>query len=117
MLNDAEPLATGGVLTLGSAEGFQEPRQIRLEQIQLEQDTAKSLAMGDESADILVDLNRAGTALMELVTAPDLRSGAEAVAFVKKIAGILRAVGSSDAIMDDVCIFFGLNGRLFCRAR
>jgi aspartyl-tRNA(Asn)/glutamyl-tRNA(Gln) amidotransferase subunit B len=48
-----------------------------------------------------VDLNRAGAALMELVTAPDLRSGKEAVVFIKKLAAILRAVDASDAIMDD----------------
>lgn len=52
---------------------------------------------------MLVDLNRAGTGLMEIVTEPDMRSPEEAGAFVKKLQGLLRRVGSADGDMEKVC--------------
>ena len=65
------------------------------------QDTAKSTY--DVSPDTaLVDLNRAGAPLMELVTEPDLRSGRDAVAFVSKLQQILRALDASPASLEAV---------------
>jgi aspartyl-tRNA(Asn)/glutamyl-tRNA(Gln) amidotransferase subunit B len=49
----------------------------------------------------LVDLNRAGTGLMEIVTEPDLRSPEEAGAYVRALQAILRAVGASDGNMEE----------------
>lgn len=61
------------------------------------QDTAKSQTVGGE---VLVDLNRAGTGLMEVVTHPDMRSAEEAGAFVRKFQSLLRRVGSGDGDME-----------------
>ncbi|GAA5878411.1 hypothetical protein JCM3774_002829 [Rhodotorula dairenensis] len=76
--------------------------QVRLEQIQLEQDTAKSFHDPSlpHGGGTLVDLNRAGAALVEIVTKPDMRSPEEAAAFVKTLQAILRHVGASGANME-----------------
>ncbi|GAA5887259.1 hypothetical protein JCM16303_007393 [Sporobolomyces ruberrimus] len=93
------PLATGGkvrIRTNDRKEGFVE---VRLEQVQLEQDTAKSFH--DPSIQgTLIDLNRSGTALIEIVTRPDLSSAEEAASFVKTLQAILRHVGASGANME-----------------
>ena len=61
------PLAKGGYLYLPKTD-----RSVRIEQIQLEQDTAKT-NYDEETAGSIVDLNRAGSALMEIVSRPDIR--------------------------------------------
>ena len=71
---------------------------VRIERVQIEMDTAKTSAADLDA--LQVDYNRAGCALLEIVTAPDMRSGAEAAAFVKKLQRILRHVGASDANME-----------------
>ncbi|GAA5827905.1 hypothetical protein JCM3770_006890, partial [Rhodotorula araucariae] len=75
---------------------------VRLEQIQLEQDTAKSFHDPSlpPSGGTLVDLNRAGAALVEIVTRPDMHSPEEAAAFVKTLQAVLRHIGASGANMD-----------------
>ncbi|GJN93385.1 hypothetical protein Rhopal_006439-T1 [Rhodotorula paludigena] len=84
------------------AEDDDEYFEVRLEQIQLEQDTAKSSHDPhlDPAGGTLVDLNRAGAALVEIVTRPDMRSPEEAAAFVKALQSALRHVGASAANMD-----------------
>ena len=72
---------------------------MRISQIQLEQDTAKS-TYDAYSSQALIDLNRAGTALIEIISEPDMHSSAEAAAYVRKVQKILRAVGASDADME-----------------
>jgi aspartyl-tRNA(Asn)/glutamyl-tRNA(Gln) amidotransferase subunit B len=72
---------------------------VGIERLHLEQDAGKSLH--DQSPTMsLVDLNRAGVALMEIVSKPDMRSADEAKAYVSKLRTILRYVGSSDADME-----------------
>ncbi|KAG0202361.1 hypothetical protein BGX28_005115 [Mortierella sp. GBA30] len=95
-----EPLAQNGKLVLSPLDGLDYTLTVGIEQLQLEQDTGKSLH------DIypgltLLDLNRAGTGLMEIVTKPDMRSSKEAGILVKKLQALLRAVGSSDGNMDE----------------
>src|SRR5512142_746201 len=72
---------------------------VRIERLHLEQDAAKLLHDQDPNA-TYVDLNRAGTALMEIVSRPDMRSSDEAVAYVKKLRTILIYIGSCDGDMD-----------------
>jgi aspartyl-tRNA(Asn)/glutamyl-tRNA(Gln) amidotransferase subunit B len=62
-------------------------------------DTGKSLHEAD-AAHTLIDLNRAGCALMEVVTEPDMRSAEEAVAFVRAFQQLLRHLGTSDGNME-----------------
>lgn len=86
---------TGGKLPQGAYDST-----VRLERIQLEQDSGRSVhtLAADRS---LVDLNRAGVALMEIVTEPDMRSPDEAGAFVRAAAAMLRHIGSCDGQMEN----------------
>ena len=70
---------------------------VELTRIHLEEDTAKS---SHENGMTLVDYNRAGVPLMELVTEPVIHSAEEAVAFARALQQILRYVGASEANMD-----------------
>ncbi|KCZ59056.1 Asp-tRNA(Asn)/Glu-tRNA(Gln) amidotransferase subunit GatB [Hyphomonas chukchiensis] len=71
----------------------------RIERLHLEQDAGKSIHDMDPNA-TYVDLNRSGVALMEIVSKPDVRSPAEAAAYVKKIRAIVIALGTCDGDMD-----------------
>jgi aspartyl-tRNA(Asn)/glutamyl-tRNA(Gln) amidotransferase subunit B len=73
--------------------------KVRIERLHLEQDAGKSIHDLDPNA-TYVDLNRAGTALMEIVSYPDMRSSDEAAAYVKKIRTILRYLGTCDGDME-----------------
>jgi len=74
-------------------------KKIMLTRIHLEEDAGKNIHEGAGNYSF-VDLNRAGTPLMEIVTEPDIRSPKEAVAFVKKIRTILRYIGVCDGNME-----------------
>jgi len=72
---------------------------VRIERLHLEQDAGKSIHDLDPNA-TLVDLNRAGTALMEIVSYPDMRSAEDAAVYVKKLRAILRCLGTCDGDME-----------------
>jgi aspartyl-tRNA(Asn)/glutamyl-tRNA(Gln) amidotransferase subunit B len=72
---------------------------VRIERLHLEQDAGKSIHDLDPNA-TYVDLNRAGTALMEIVSKPDMRSAEEAAAYVKKLRAILVTLGTCDGDME-----------------
>jgi aspartyl-tRNA(Asn)/glutamyl-tRNA(Gln) amidotransferase subunit B len=72
---------------------------VRIERLHLEQDAGKSLHDQDPNF-TYVDLNRAGTALMEIVSMPDMRSAEEAAAYVKKLRTILIYLGTCDGDME-----------------
>ena len=72
---------------------------VRIERLHLEQDAGKSLHDQDPHA-TYVDLNRSGTALMEIVSFPDMRSSEEAAAYVKKLRTILIYLGTCDGDME-----------------
>ena len=72
---------------------------VRIERLHLEQDAGKSIHDLDPNW-TYVDLNRAGTALMEIVSHPDLRSAEGAAAYVKKLRSILRYLGACDGDME-----------------
>ena len=67
------PIAVGGSVALGQKEGLSEYRLVRLRQLQLEQDTGKTLVRDSADETVLIDLNRAGCGLLEIVTYPDMR--------------------------------------------
>ncbi len=75
------------------------PKTIGIERIHVEQDAGK-LMHDQHPTRSYVDLNRSGVALMEIVSRPDMRSPAEAGAYVKKLRSILRYVGSCDGNME-----------------
>lgn len=74
-----------------------EKKSIRINRLHLENDAGKLVHEGEHS---LVDLNRAGSPLMEMVTEADFRNPEEIVAFLKELQKILRTLGSSDADME-----------------
>ena len=94
----AHPIVGEGTLLLDLEEG--ETREVGIERLHLEQDAGKSLHDQDPYR-TFVDLNRAGVALMEIVSKPDLRSAAEAGAYLRKLRSILRYLGTCDGNMDE----------------
>lgn len=74
-------------------------RKVRIHHVHLEEDAGK-LVHPDDKNYSLVDLNRAGTPLMEIVTEPDIRSPKEARLFMQDLRSILRYLGISDANME-----------------
>ncbi|WP_293883867.1 Asp-tRNA(Asn)/Glu-tRNA(Gln) amidotransferase subunit GatB [Sphingomonas sp.] len=90
------PIVGEGSLLVETEEG---EKVIGIERIHIEQDAGK--LMHDQHPTMsYVDLNRCGVALMEIVSKPDMRSPAEAGAYVKKLRAILRYVGSCDGNME-----------------
>jgi aspartyl-tRNA(Asn)/glutamyl-tRNA(Gln) amidotransferase subunit B len=94
-----EPLCVGGGLEV-EVDG--EARFIRLERIHLEEDTARLLHREEQDGEgySLLDVNRSGVPLMEIVSAPDIRSAAQAGAYLRKLRQILRYIDVSDADME-----------------
>jgi aspartyl-tRNA(Asn)/glutamyl-tRNA(Gln) amidotransferase subunit B len=88
----AQPLATSG--RLQPPEGS----EIRVARLHLEEDAAKIVDLGDGRAG--VDFNRAGVPLVEIVTEPDLRSGAHAAAALRELRAILLTLGVSDGSLE-----------------
>lgn len=98
-----QPLAKDGhldLLILGPNTKKPYKKSVRLIQLQLEQDSGKSLH-DDYAGQSLVDLNRAGVPLMELVFAPDLSDGEEAAALVKELILILTRLGTCSCRMEE----------------
>uniref|UniRef100_A0A1A8M5T9 Glutamyl-tRNA(Gln) amidotransferase subunit B, mitochondrial n=2 Tax=Nothobranchius pienaari TaxID=704102 RepID=A0A1A8M5T9_9TELE len=98
------PVAVDGVLTysfLGGKKRSQVVRKhVQIKQIQLEQDSGKSLH-DDVHSQTLIDLNRAGVGLMELVMEPDMSCGEEAAAAVRELQLILQALGTCQGNMSE----------------
>ncbi|HSH75243.1 MAG TPA: Asp-tRNA(Asn)/Glu-tRNA(Gln) amidotransferase subunit GatB [Longimicrobiales bacterium] len=92
-----QPLATDGVIEFVGAEG---PGRVRIRRAHMEEDAGKSLHDRVPGA-TAVDLNRAGTPLVEIVTEPDLRSPAAARAFLGTLKQILEYVDVSDCNMEE----------------
>jgi aspartyl-tRNA(Asn)/glutamyl-tRNA(Gln) amidotransferase subunit B len=91
------PIVGEGAVVLDMPDG--ERVTIGIERLHLEQDAGKSLH-DQHAAMSLVDLNRSGVALMEIVSKPDLRSADEAKAYVAKLRSILRYLGTCDGDME-----------------
>jgi aspartyl-tRNA(Asn)/glutamyl-tRNA(Gln) amidotransferase subunit B len=87
------PLAENGKLTIRSAGGL---REIRVRRVHLEEDTGKLTHIEDAS---LIDLNRAGVPLLEIVSEPDIHSGEEARAYAEALRGILKYLGVNSGDM------------------
>lgn len=90
------PICSGGLVEF-EYEGKQV--KVRLNRIHIEEDAGKLVHLEDEEVS-LIDYNRVGVPLAEIVTEPDMRSVGEAVAFMKKLKSILEYGGISDCRMD-----------------
>ncbi|XP_033742388.1 glutamyl-tRNA(Gln) amidotransferase subunit B, mitochondrial-like [Pecten maximus] len=102
----SQPLAKGGSLRCPVFTEDVSPKRplnymtVGLEQIQLEQDSGKSIH-NEVDQQSLIDLNRAGVGLMEIITAPDMRSGLEAVSFLNELIGILTTISACNCKMEE----------------
>jgi aspartyl-tRNA(Asn)/glutamyl-tRNA(Gln) amidotransferase subunit B len=95
-----EPICVGGWLELPDGS------RVGIVRAHLEEDTGKSTHLGQtgrihEATASLVDYNRAGVPLVEIVSEPDLRSGEQARRYVEELRGILIATGASDGRMEE----------------
>lgn len=92
------PIVSGGVLPFTAEDGSD--KELRVTRLHLEQDAGKSIhdAHKDYS---LIDLNRSGVALMEIVFEPELSSAQDAGAAMRALRALLRAIGSSDGNMEE----------------
>ena len=91
-----QPLATRGALDILGDDD--RPLRVRIDRVHLEEDAGKCVHGPDGQT--RVDFNRAGAALIEVVSAPDLRTPTEARRLLKRIRAIVRAVGASTAHME-----------------
>ena len=94
------PLCKGGWLDI-EVEG--RTKRIGITRVHLEEDTARSLHVTNEAGESysLIEVNRAGMPLMEIVSEPDVRSAEEARAYLQKLRQVLRYIGASRANMDE----------------
>jgi aspartyl-tRNA(Asn)/glutamyl-tRNA(Gln) amidotransferase subunit B len=92
-----QPIVGKGTIVLDLPDGH---REVGITRLHLEQDAGKSLH-DQHPTKTYVDLNRAGVALMEIVSEPDMRSSEEAAAYLKKLRSILRYLGTCDGNMDE----------------
>ncbi len=90
-----KPIATNGYLEFELPDGTE--RRVRIRRLHMEEDAGKNIHEGSKS---YVDLNRAGTPLMEIVTEPDLRTPEEARVFLENLRNIMRYIGVSRADME-----------------
>ncbi len=86
------PICEHGYIELDSG------KKVRITRIHMEEDAGKLVHLGEE---ILIDYNRGGVPLIEIVTEPDIRSGEEAVEYLEKLQGIMRTAGVSDCRMQE----------------
>jgi aspartyl-tRNA(Asn)/glutamyl-tRNA(Gln) amidotransferase subunit B len=96
------PMSNNGRLDISDPKNSFEPKSVRIRRAHLEEDAGKMLH--DEKAgkaDSLIDLNRTGTPLLEIVTEPDLRSSAEARVFLNELKLLLTYLGVSDCNMQE----------------
>ncbi len=89
------PIVSDGKLEIDTKEGA---KIVRIERAHMEEDAGKNIHEGSYS---LVDLNRACTPLLEIVSKPDMRNSEEAIAYLKKLHAIVRFIEISDANMQE----------------
>ena len=92
------PLCKGGYIDLPGMSDGNGPRRVRLVRIHMEEDAGKNI---HEAGGSLVDFNRSSVPLVEIVSEPDLRTAAEASAYLRELRSMLRFIDASDAKMEE----------------
>lgn len=95
---DTSPVCVGGYVPIRLKDGTE--KEIKLTKIHMEEDAGKSIHLEGET-DTLVDYNRAGVALLEMVTDPVIGTAEEAYAFVSEVRKIVRYLGICDGNMEE----------------
>jgi aspartyl-tRNA(Asn)/glutamyl-tRNA(Gln) amidotransferase subunit B len=97
-----QPLATGGLIR-GGSDYWTPDYDIRVKRVHLEEDAGKLVHQGFPDSDrrTYIDLNRAGTPLIEIVTEPDIRSAKDAAAFFGYLRELLMRIGVNDGNMEE----------------
>lgn len=95
---DKTPICTGGYISFKMKDGLE--KQINLIRIHMEEDAGKSMHDIDPF-ETLIDLNRAGTPLLEIVTQPDFRGGEEAYAYLNEVRKLVRYLDVCDGNMEE----------------
>lgn len=96
---DDKPICVNGFISISSGEGT---KKIRIKRIHIEEDAGKLLHSDDSLVnESLVDLNRAGTPLIEIVTEPDICSAEEAVRYLETLKSIVQYIQISTANMEE----------------
>lgn len=95
---DKGPICVGGVVPIELADGTE--KVIRLNRVHMEEDAGKSMHLAGE-VDTLVDFNRAGTPLVEIVSEPDIRTPEEAYAFLTEIKKLVKYLDICDGNMEE----------------
>jgi len=94
---DRTPICKGGYITIDTKEG---PRKISLHRIHIEEDAGKSMHLAQET-DTLVDFNRAGVPLIEIVSQPEIKTSDEAYAYLTEIRKLVRYLEICDGNMEE----------------
>lgn len=94
---DRTPICVGGFITIDSKNG---PRNVSLHRIHVEEDAGKSMHLETET-DTLVDFNRAGVPLIEIVSNPDIKTSDEAYAYLTEIRRLVRYLEICDGNMEE----------------
>lgn len=103
-----EPIVGAGTVDITLGDGS--TKAIRIHHAHLEEDAGKSLHEGDFQTGMSgIDLNRAGTPLIEIVSEPDISNAEEAVAFAKKLHSLVTALGICDGDMSQGSMRFDVN--------
>jgi aspartyl-tRNA(Asn)/glutamyl-tRNA(Gln) amidotransferase subunit B len=95
---DKNPICVGGVVPITLADGT--TKNVQLTRIHMEEDAGKSMHLAGET-DTLVDFNRAGTPLIEIVSEPDMRTSEEAYAFLTEIKKLVKYLDICDGNMEE----------------
>lgn len=95
---DKTPICVGGEVPIKTKDGV--VKSIKLNRIHMEEDAGKSMHLAEE-LDTLVDLNRAGTPLIEIVSEPDIRTSDEAYAFLSEVRKLVRYLEICDGNMEE----------------
>ena len=94
---DRTPICMGGYVTIDTKSG---PRNIELHRIHIEEDAGKSIHLAAET-DTLVDFNRAGVPLIEIVTQPELKTSDDAYAYLTEVRKLVRYLDICDGNMEE----------------
>lgn len=95
---DKTPICTGGYITIKNSDGSE--KKINLTRIHMEEDAGKSMHDQDPY-DTLIDLNRAGVPLLEMVSEPEIRSGEEAYKYLTEVRKLVRYLDICDGNMEE----------------